>query len=152
MILVVCQLITIGMMAYMTVSVWLRVGYIEKEFTSFDETFWSVHMQRMGSTPRNFSYFWRKYRGMREELELPLGVFFAGNRWRDTIYLGTGGERVRLFLNVQKNEIVLTVLEGSVQTRTGIYEANQSRQIALQDFSKLMIGDVELQFFRKKVM
>lgn len=149
--LVIFQLITIGMMASMTIGIWLRVGRAERESKSFDQTFWVVQMQRMGSTPRNLSYFWRKHRGMWNELELPLGVFFAGNRWRDTIYVGTDGERVRLFLNVQKNEIVLTVLEGRVQTRTGIYEANQSKQITLQDSSKVMIGDVELQFFRKKV-
>lgn len=150
--LVIFQLITIGMLACMTISIWLRVWRVERESKSFDETFWIVQMQRMGSTPRNLSYFWRKHRGMWDELELPLGVFFAGNRWRDTIYIGTGGERVRLFLNIQKSEVVLTVLEGRVQTRNGIYEANQSKQITLQDFSKVMIGDVELQFLRKKVI
>lgn len=149
--MMILQLIAIFMLAILVIGLWLRTWKEERAAKSYDKTFWLVQMQRMGKAPKNLSYFLRKKSGIGEELHLPLGVFFAGNRWTDTIYLGVGGERVRLFLNIQKEEIVLTVLEGKIQTKNGVYEANKREQISIHDFTKIVVGDLELQFLRKKV-
>ena len=148
--LVIMQLIVIVMLLFLLMTLWMHVVEVERADISYDETFWIVEVQNVGKPPRNFSYFLRKQGGLKREIQMPLGVFFAGNRWVDGIYLGTGGQRVRLFLNVQKNEIVMTVLEGSIQTRNGIQVANQTEKLSLNDYSKIIVGDLELQFCKRR--
>ena len=108
------------------------------------ETLWFVRAQRLGGRPT------RRMKGLSDTIALPEDTFLMGNRIWDDIYIDTGGGRIRLYLNVQKDKILLSVLKGQVVIHNHIVEENRYTTIEIQDFTKVIAGDISLQFQRKR--
>ena len=114
------------------------------------ETLWVVRAQRMGgkSGIRRKRFF--KNTEYADTIALPEDVFLMGNRLWDDIYIDTGGGRIKLYLNVQKDKILLSVLEGQVVIHNRVAEKNGCTTMEIQDFTKIIVGELFLQFQRKR--
>ena len=116
------------------------------------EILWSVHAERVGPAANTLRHVLLNRRGMSEVIWLPEDTFLMGNRMGDDIYLDAGHGRVKLYLNVQKDRILLSVLKGRAMIHNRMYEANSHEMIEIFDFKRVVVEDIALQFQRKKGM
>ena len=52
--------------------------------------------------------------------------------------------KIRLYLNVQPDKVLLTVLKGSLRIRERVYEQDQTRQIVINDHMVIFFDGIKL--------
>lgn len=113
---------------------------------------WSVKAFRVGKARKTFAYYFMSPGKLKDEIKLQTGVYALGNGIFDDIYLDSGGDRTKIHLNVQRDNIYLTVLRGHIVMQSYRYEANAKEMIMIEDMSRTEIGDVLLQFCKRRVV
>lgn len=54
--------------------------------------------------------------------------------------------KIRLYLNVQPDKVLLTVLKGSLRIRERVYEQDQTRQIVINDHMVIFFDGIKITF------
>ena len=111
---------------------------------------WKVKAVRVGKARRTFSDYFLPPNYLQDVILLQTGVYTLGNGIWNDIYLDEAEEAVKIHLNVQQNQIYLTVLKGHVTIQSYCYHANSKEVILLEDMSKVEIGSILLKFSRRR--
>lgn len=144
----VFELITIISLFALTVALWFSGESRRKPLDVEDEsmTRWTMSARRIGPAKwRLHSLFARK---STEKIRLTEGILIVGNRLKDECYIDDTGERVKLFLNVQRQKILVNVLKGRVYVGGECWEADEDIEgrIEVRNGMKIELNDVELEF------
>lgn len=113
---------------------------------------WNIKTFRVGKARKTFAYYFMPPGKLKDEIGLQTGVYVLGNGLFNDIYLDSAGDRTKIYLNVQRDKIYLTVLKGHIVMQSYRYEANAKEMIMLEDMSRTEIGDVMLQFCKRRVV
>lgn len=116
------------------------------------EILWSVKAQRVGKAKNTIRHMFVNGSKLKDSIDLYEDTFILGNGMSDDIYIDTSAKRIKLYLNVQRENIYLTVLKGSVSIQNHTFVQNKEEIIKLNDLSKVVVDDIMLQFYRKKVV
>lgn len=140
------ELLAIASMAVVVIIMWIQsLGWGEHGL-DIEEKFWLLK----GRTGESSGHggVWTRYRERTSEVLLGRDKYFIGNRLWDDIYVRTSGtRRMRCYLNVQKDQIILTVMRGHIVLGRRRYEADSKKRIRLSEFSDvLMMDGVEIVF------
>lgn len=146
----VFELITILSLFVLTVALYLS-GDMHRPLDVEDEsmTMWTMRARRVGPSKwRVHSFLVRGSNN--EKIRLTEGTLIVGNRLKDECYIDDTGERVKLFLNVQRQKIMLSVLKGRIYIAGESYEADEDvdGRIELRTGMKIECNDLELEFIR----
>ena len=117
-----------------------------------DVVLWRVSAKRTGVSRDNFRTKLFFLKNQDNEVALCEERYLAGNRLTDELYLDTGGNRVRLYINVQSDRLFLTVIRGCVHIEHHVYRADKSQRIEIPDRARVTVNDLELEFVRKRVV
>lgn len=110
---------------------------------------WNISSERIGVARRDFWKLIRGDRSLEANISLSEGCYILGNRWGDEIYIDSSGKRVKIYFNVQKEKIYLTVLKGRISINNHIYDANKSSRIRIMEYTRIKIQDIRVQFQRR---
>ena len=140
------ELLTIASMAVVVIIMWIQSFGWGEHGLDIEEKFWLLK-GRTGE-PSGHGGVWTRYRERTSEVLLGRDKYFIGNRLWDDIYVRTSGtRRMRCYLNVQKDQIVLTIMRGYIVLGQRRYEADSKKKIRLSEFSDvLMMDGVEIVF------
>lgn len=116
------QIIVVCTAAIMVIVTGIQVLNMYRHTESLGETVWYVKSKE-GVTELSEGTFWAKH----------------------------PKEKAKLFLNVQKDCIFLTVVKGKIRMNSVTYQKNLKEQIILKDYALISVGNQQLQFIRKKV-
>ena len=109
---------------------------------------WTMRARRVGPAKWRLCSFFA--RGSSEKIRLEEGTLIVGNRLRDECYIDDTGERVKLFLNVQRQKVLVNVLKGRAYVGGECLEADEDvdGRIEVRSGMKIELNDVELEFIR----
>ena len=140
------ELLTIASMAVVVIIKWIQSFGWGEHGLDIEEKFWLLKGRTEG--PFGHGGVWTRYRERTSEVLLGRDKYFIGNRLWDDIYVRTSGKRrIRCYLNVQKDQIILTVMRGHIVLGRRRYEADSKKRIRLSEFSDvLMMDGVEIVF------
>ena len=140
------ELLTIASMAVVVIIMWIQSFGWGEHGLDIEEKFWLLKGRTEG--PSGHGGVWTRYRERTSEVLLGRDKYFIGNRLWDDIYVRTSGtRRIRCYLNVQKDQIVLTIMRGYIVLGQRRYEADSKKRIRLSEFSDvLMMDGVEIVF------
>lgn len=145
----VFELITILSLFVLTVALYLS-GDMHRPLDVEDEsmTMWTMRARRVGPAKWRLCSFF--VRGSSEKIRLEEGTLIVGNRLRDECYIDDTGERVKLFLNVQRQKVLVNVLKGRAYVGGECWEADEDvdGRIEVRSGMKIELNDVELEFIR----
>ena len=145
----VFELITILSLFVLTVALYLS-GDMHRPLDVEDEsmTMWPMRARRVGPAKWRLCSFF--VRGSSEKIRLEEGTLIVGNRLRDECYIDDTGERVKLFLNVQRQKVLVNVLKGRAYVGGECWEADEDvdGRIEVRSGMKIELNDVELEFIR----
>ncbi len=85
-------------------------------------------------------------RKCRTEAFLPEGPFFLGTNVLKNDLILLSSKKVRLYLNVLPEKVLLTVLQGEVHVNGHSFRNNPGKQIVIRDWSQISIEEVQLEF------
>ena len=92
-----------------------------------------------------------KYKQLTSEVLLGKEHYYIGNRVYDDIYIKSDSKaRVRVYLNVHEDRILMTVIRGEVFVDERVYAADCKKRITLSEFSNLIVADTEMVFQKMK--
>ena len=151
MLIIMCQIGTIICMGGLTVYLWRTLS--DKKFSGNErgKSLWVLKSQRVGKSQSSVKHI-IKEKQLKDKIELPEAGFTLGNGLMDDIFIDACKTRVKLYLNIQKDRIFLTVLKGKVVIQNYIYSSDVKKIIEMKDLSRMEIGEVSLQFQKKRVM
>lgn len=145
----VFELITILSLFVLTVALYLS-GDMHRPLDVEDEsmTMWTMRARRVGPARWCLRSFFT--RGSSEKIRLEEGTLIVGNRLRDECYIDDTGERVKLFLNIQRQKVLVNVLKGRAYVGGECWEADEDvdGRIEIRSGMKIELNDVELEFIR----
>ena len=144
---IVFELITIISLLALTVIFYLSGETKRGPFDTQAETMWTMRARRVGPARwclRSFA------RGSSEKIRLEEGTLIVGNRLRDECYIDDTGERVKLFLNIQRQKVLVNVLKGRAYVGGECWGADEDvdGRIEVRSGMKIELNDVELEFIR----
>ncbi len=143
------ELLTIASMAVVVIIMWIQSFGWGEHGLDIEEKFWLLKARTgEGGGSSGRGGVWTRYRERISEVLLGRDKYFVGNRLWDDIYVRTSGKRrIRCYLNVQKDQIILTVMRGHIVLGRRRYEADSKKRIRLSEFSDvLMMDGVEIVF------
>lgn len=117
-----------------------------------EDVCWNIKAFRVGKARKTVAYYFMPPGKLKDEIELQSGLYVLGNGIFDDIYLDSAGDRTKIHLNVHRERIYLTVLKGHVTMQSYRYEANTKEMILIEDMCRAEIGDVMLQFCKRRVV
>ena len=134
------ELLTIASMAVVVIIMWIQSFGWGEHGLDIEEKFWLLKGRTEG--PSGHGGVWTRYRERTSEVLLGRDKYFIGNRLWDDIYVRTSGtRRMRCYLNVQKDQIVLTIMRGYIVLGQRRYEADSKKKIRLSEFSDVLMMD-----------
>lgn len=143
------QMLTVGAIGMLTIIEYVSVSWKSEALGKDKERLWYVRARRIGVARLNIHRIFYRNR-MLESVFLEKESYLVGNRMRNDLYVDASGKEVRLFVNVQKEKIYLTVLEGFAMISGWNYEADKTRRIEIDDRTRVTLSDIELEFVRKR--
>lgn len=149
--IVVFQVLTVGMLSLISVYEWVCFLLFGKTEEEQGEIVWNIISERIGTARKSMRNIFMNRKLLSEKIGLSEGCYFMGNRRRDEIYVDSSGPRIRLYVNVQKERVFLTVLKGHISIDSQVVYANRAARTELPDYSKIRIADIELQFMKRRV-
>lgn len=114
-----------------------------------EEPVWDMKATRIGSVKKSLRHLLMRRKKMQKTISLSEGSFRAGNGFMDDIYIDITGSRASLYLNVQRDELYLSVLKGSMVIDYYTYEADAGQVIQIYSGDRVEIDDVKL-IFKKR--
>lgn len=114
-----------------------------------EEPVWDMKAARIGSVKKSLRHLLMSRKKIQKTISLSEGSFRAGNGFMDDVYIDISGSRVSLYLNVQRDELYLSVLRGSMSIDYHTYEADAGQVIQIYSGDRVEIDDVKL-IFRKR--
>lgn len=144
----VFELISILSLLALTVILYFSGETKRSPFDTQAETMWTMRARRVGPARWCLRSFF--VRGSSEKIRLEEGTLIVGNRLRDECYIDDTGERVKLFLNVQRQKVLVNVLKGRAYVGGECLEADEDvdGRIEVRSGMKIELNDVELEFIR----
>ena len=115
------------------------------------ESYWYLSAERTGTAENGLRQFLLPADRLKNEAALGEGRYYAGNRLTDDLYIDAAGPRIRLYINVQKDVVYLSVLKGTVSIDNHRCEADPGQRIRLREYTVMRVADAQLQLRRKKV-
>ena len=145
---IVFELITIISLLALTVIFYLSGETKRGPFDTQAETMWTMRARRVGPARWCLRSFFA--RGSSEKIRLEEGTLIVGNRLRDECYIDDTGERVKLFLNIQRQKVLVNVLKGKAYVGGECWGAAEDvdGRIEVRSGMKIELNDVELEFIR----
>lgn len=143
------EVLTVGAILAFTIVECISMSWKSESLDKEGKKLWDVRARRIGPAKMNIYNLFLKNK-MFERIALEEERYLAGNRMRDDFYIDVSGKRIRLFINVQQDKIYLTVLKGLVEISNCIYEADKTRRIEINDMTRVVVSDIELEFIRKR--
>ena len=145
---IVFELITIISLLALTVIFYLSGETKRGPFDTQAETLWTMRARRGGPARWGLRSFFA--RGSSEKIRLEEGTLIVGNRLRDECYIDDTGERVKLFLNIQRQKVLVNVLKGRAYVGGECWGADEDvdGRIEVRSGMKIELNDVELEFIR----
>jgi len=128
--LVVLQIITVLVMGVLTVFLLREITRSSAEEEESGEAFWTIKLPP-------------------DRLDMPTGNYLLGNGMFNDIYIDTGREPLRMYLNIQKNKIFVTVLKGKIRISDKTYKSNRREQIIIEDNTRVYAGNIQLKFLKR---
>ena len=143
---IVFELITIISLLALTVIFYLSGETKRGPFDTQAETMWTMRARRVGPARWCLRSFFA--RGSSEKIRLEEGTLIVGNRLRDECYIDDTGERVKLFLNIQRQKVLVNVLKGRAYVGGECWGADEDvdGRIEVRSGMKIELNDVELEF------
>lgn len=152
MIVTICQIVAVCSLIFFTI---IEIGDMYQQsntLDSYNSVLWTIRAIRISNSKRSIYRKLLTLRGTRREVGLCEDRYLAGNRLRDDLYLDAGGRRVRLYINVQSERLLLTVLQGEIRINQHKYTADKGVRIEISDWTRVEIQDMEIEFVRKRGM
>ena len=92
-----------------------------------------------------------KYKQLTSEVLLGKEHYYIGNRIYDDVYIKSDSKaRVRAYLNVHEDRILMTVLRGEVFVDERVYGADCRKRITLSEFSSIRFANTDMVFQKLK--
>lgn len=148
MIITIFQLLTVIFLFIILVLLGFLSGNKDKTDRT-GKTIWTIECDRAvaGSSDTWRHFFFRK-NGV-DKVDIPEGTFYLGNNIiLDDIVIDTK-KKIRLYLNVQTNQILVTVLEGTIRVNESFYERDKTKQINLHDHMEFFVNGIKIILKRK---
>lgn len=150
MTIMIFELLTAASLAGMAAAQVLSVKRTKEHLDNQGKPLWSMRCRRIGTVGKTGRSLFIKRKAMNTEVDLSEERYLVGNRLTDEFYIDTPGRRVRFFINVQKDVIYLSVIQGSVTIAGYVYNADTTKRIEITDMTKVVVSDLELEFWRKR--
>lgn len=147
---VIFQLLTVGSLFALAVFLWISMEFTRDGTEDDGELLWDMWSERIGAPKKKIWRVWNEGKNSQSYVALPEGCYFMGNRLWDEIYVDSFGCTVRMYLNVQKEKMYLSVLRGSIYIDNQLYCADRSRRIEIQEYSRIRISDIEVKFDKRR--
>lgn len=147
--LIVYQLLVTGSLGFFIISAILNIALNKNPLMNQGESLWKMTAVRSGTVRGglHFTHFLLTAgRPKQKELGLSEGTYYAGNGTKNDIYIdeSSGGKKIKMFLDVRRECIYLTIMKGSV-TISGIkYEADPGKRLELMNHTRIRVGNVDL--------
>lgn len=152
MLLFTFQIGTIFCMFFLFLLLFVRPKNEKWKKNNKQGALWKVRAIRVGKAKKTFAYYFFPPDYLKDEIVLQTGVYTLGNRIWNDVYLDVAEEPVKIHLNVQQNQVYLTVLKGHVTIQSYHYHANSKENILLEDMSRVEIGEILLQFSKRRMI
>ena len=130
------QLLTVIPLGCMCFYLYFIVGNLMSKSDSIGEIVWIAELEKEGKV---------------KTLELPEGSFLMGNGLLNDIRIQVKGPVVRLYMNVQKNDLAVSVIKGKVQIGNYTYQSDKKERISLSDGKILQLENAKIRFLRKVI-
>lgn len=92
-----------------------------------------------------------KYKQLTSEVLLGKEHYYIGNRVYDDVYIKSDSKkRVRAYLNIHEDRILMTVLRGEVFVDEKVYAADCKKRITLSEFSSVRFANTDMVFQKLK--
>lgn len=119
--------------------------------TDQGEIVWMLKATRIGSGEKTW---FQKIIGkhvLKGSIALEEDQYWMGNRIQDELYVDAAGCRVKLYLNVQRDSVYLSVLEGEVMIQNQVYGPDKTSRILIRNNDTVLFEDLELQFLKTDI-
>lgn len=148
---VVFQLLAVASLAVLAIFLWISMEFTRDGTNSDGELIWDLRVERIAAPKKKFWKVWTE-EGRQSNVSLPEGCYYCGNRRiSDDIYVDSSGGTVRMYLNVQKEKLYLSVLKGNIYIDNQLYCADPSKRIEIQEYARIRISDdIEVRFNKRR--
>lgn len=144
------ELMTIGTLAIFVVLMELQSLSWKEKGSDTEVKIWRLKARSVQAAEGVIGAL-MKYKQLTSEVLLGKEHYYIGNRVYDDIYIKSDSKaRVRAYLNVHKDRIIMTVLKGKVFINEKEYVADCKKRITLSEFSNIRIADTEMVFQKLK--
>ena len=108
---------------------------------------WTVICERTGSSAPSLKNKWIRNKSNRQtQISLEEGDFYVGNSfWRDDVLVDLR-ENGRIYLHVEREEVLLTVLQGQIVISGHNLERNETKEYPIRTRTKVEFYDMTLTF------
>ena len=128
--LVALQVAVVLIMVVLTAFLYKKIAMLSVGEEEVGEAFWIIKLPP-------------------DRLDLPVGNYLVGNGMFNDIYIDTGNEPLRMYWNIQKNKVLVTVLKGKIRISDKTYKSNQKEQILIEDNTRIYVGNLQLKFLKR---
>ena len=150
--IVVFQLITVGSLCLLTANEWVYLKFFGETGEDQGKITWNIISERTGTVKNSIWNIFTRKQLLQDRIGLSEGCYFMGNRRIDEIYVDSSGPRIKLYINVQRERVFLTVLKGYVSIENHTVYANDTIRLEIMEYSKIRIADIELQFSKRRAL
>ncbi len=114
------------------------------------EIAWYLRANRHGRARTSFRSILMSAEKLKDEVAVSEGTYCAGNRLIDDLYIDCSGQRIRLYLNVQKDKVFVSVLKGIISVDQNSYGADPEKRIEIREYATIVVGETQLQFRKER--
>ena len=144
------ELLTIGLLAIFVVIMELQSIAWRERGADTEAKIWRLKARSVQAAGGVVGAL-MKYKQLTSEVLLGKEHYYIGNRIYDDVYIKSDSKaRVRAYLNVHKDRILMTVIRGEVFVDERVYAADCKKRITLSEFSNVRFADTDMVFQKLK--
>ena len=144
------ELLTIGLLAVFVVLMEIQSLFWKEAGSDTEVKIWRLKARSVQAA-EGVAGALMKYKQLTSEVLLGKEQYYVGNRIYDDIYIKSDSKaRVRAYLNVHEDRILMTVLKGKVFVNEKEYVENCKKRITLGEFSNVRFADTDMVFQKLK--
>ena len=147
--LVLFEVITIGAMFLCTIYEWYTTRFVKDTGEASGEILWTMSAERIGASKFRFWQKIMKKKVLSISVPLSEGPYIVSNGLINDIYVDSSGPVVKLYLNVQREKVYLSIMKGHISINNCTCYADRTNRFEIPEYSRIRIMDVEVQFCRK---
>ena len=148
---VLFELATIAAMFLCTIYAWCATGSVKNIGEASGEIIWNMFAERTGAAKNGFLQKVMKRNALSTSIALSEGTYIVSNRFSNDIYVDASGPIVKLYLNVQRGKVYVSIIKGHISIDNCTCYADQTTRVEIPEYSRVRIADVEVQFCRRGV-